>query len=217
MNKMKIDIWSDIVCPFCYIGKRKLESALEQFEHKDKVEIEWHSYQLDPEAKPMPGMSVYDYLAQRKGASREWSVNAHNQLTQTAKAEGLTYNFENAVITNTYDAHRLIQLAKTHGLGDAAEEALFKAYFTDGRNLGDHNTLMQLGIDIGLRAVEVGEMLNSDAQADAVNKDIATAQEYNITGVPFFILDNKYAISGAQPAEVFLNGLNQAFAAMKDQ
>ena len=208
---MKIDIWSDIMCPFCYIGKRKLETALQQFDHKDKVEITWHSFQLDAAMQPQPGKDIHTYLAERKGQSREWSVRVHNQMTDMAKKEGLEYNFDKAVIANSFDAHRLIQLAKTHGKGDVAEEMLFKAYFTDGRNISNHNTLLQIGIELGLSAIEVGEMLSTDSYAEVVNDDIERARALGINGVPFFVIDGKYGISGAQPAEVFLNGLQQAW------
>jgi len=208
---MRVDIWSDVMCPFCYIGKRKLESALEQFEHKDKVEINWHSFQLDPEMQYEPGKDIHTYLAERKGQTKEWSLKMHDQMTQRAKEDGLTYNFDKAVIANSFDAHRLVQLAKTHRMGDAAEEKLFKAYFTDGKNISDHNTLMQIGIELGLKVVEVGEMLNSDDYATEVKDDITTAQQLGINGVPFFVLNGKYGISGAQPANVFLGGLEQAW------
>ena len=208
---MNIDIWSDIMCPFCYIGKRKLEAALDEFAHKDEVSIKWHSFQLDPTLQPQPGKDLYGYLAERKGQTREWSVGIHGQLTNTAAENGLVYHFEKAVIANSFDAHRLIQLAKTHGLDGAAEEQLFKAYFTDGKDMSNHNVLMQIGIDIGLRAVEVGEMLNSDAYAVAVHADIAQAQELGINGVPFFAVNDRYAISGAQPKEAFLQTLDHAW------
>lgn len=212
---MKVDIWSDVMCPFCYIGKRHFENALAQFENKNSIEIVWHSFQLDPDMKYMPGKDVYTYLAERKGQSLEWSRQMHAQVTEMAKNAGLEYNFDKAVINNSYTAHRFLQLAKAHGLGDAAEEALFKAYFTDGKNIGDHDTLIQLGIDIGLGATEVGQMLNSDAYANEVDEDIYTAQQYGIRGVPFFIINNKYAVSGAQPDETFLGALKQAWSEMK--
>jgi protein disulfide-isomerase len=208
---MNIDIWSDIMCPFCYIGKRKLEAALNEFEHKDEVTVKWHSFQLDPTLQSQPGTDLYGYVAEHKGQSREWSVGIHGQLTNTAAENGLEYHFEKAVIANSFDAHRLIQLAKKHGLDGAAEEQLFKAYFTDGKDISNHNTLMQVGIDIGLRAVEVGEMLNSDAYAEAVHADIAHAQELGIRGVPFFAVNDRYAISGAQPKEAFLQTLQHAW------
>jgi len=209
---MKIDIWSDIMCPFCYIGKRRLEAALEGFEHKDKVELVWHSFQLDPTIQSQKGKNLYQYLAERKGMPLERSKQMHDQLTQTAKEAGLTYNFDKAVIANSFDAHRLIQLAKKHGLGDAAEERLFKAYFTEGKDMSDHATLVQLGTDIGLATAELQQMLESNAYADAVRSDIATAEQLRINGVPFFVLDNKYGVSGAQPVELFSNALQQAWA-----
>ncbi|MES2703305.1 MAG: DsbA family oxidoreductase [Bacteroidota bacterium] len=208
---MKIDIWSDIMCPFCYIGKRRLEASLEQFEHGKDVEIIWHSFQLDPGMQPAPGADLYGYLAQRKGQSREWSVGIHRQMEQNAKADGLEYNFDKAVVANSFNAHQLIQLAKSKGLGDKAEERLFRAYFTEGRDVADINTLTQLGIDIGLSAIETGEMLNNDEYAAAVATDIQWANELGITGVPFFVINDKYAISGAQPVEVFTNALQQAW------
>ena len=208
---MKIDIWSDIMCPFCYIGKRKLEGALAQFEHRDDVKISWHSFQLDPAMKYEAGKDIHGYLAVKYGKTREWSVSVHNQMTETAKREGLTYNFDKAIIANSFDAHRLIQLAKTKGLADAVEEGLFKAYFTEGKNISDHNTLMQIGMAAGLGVIEIGEMLNSDAFANEVHKDVEMARTLGINGVPFFLLDERYGISGAQPMEVFADGLQQAW------
>ncbi len=208
---MTIDIWSDIMCPFCYIGKRKLETALQQFPHKDKINIVWHSFQLDPTIESLPGTDLYSYLAERKGQTRDWSVKVHQQLVETAKQEGLTYNFDKAVIANSFNAHRLIQLAKTKGLGDAAEERLFKAYFTEGENVSDTNTLIELGSDIGLDEAAIKHMLESEAFAQEVTDDIEKAKSYGISGVPFFVLNNKYGISGAQPAEIFLNSLQQAW------
>jgi len=209
---MKIDIWSDIMCPFCYIGKRRLEQALSGFEHKDEVEIIWHSFQLDPDMTTQPGKTIHQYLAERKGMSIDRSVQLHEQMTINALADGLVYNFDKSIIANSFDAHRLIHLAASHGLGGAAKEALLKAYFSDGKNISEHNVLMQIGIEIGLRVIETGEMLNSDLYADEVKHDIETAQNLGINGVPFFVFDDKYAISGAQPAAVFRDGLQQAWA-----
>ncbi len=210
---MKIDIWSDIMCPFCYIGKRRLEQALNIFEHKDQVEIIWHSFQLDPEMTAQPGKTIHQYLAERKGMSLERSVQLHQQMTENALAEGLVYNFDKAIIANSFDAHRLIHLAAKHGLGSAAKEALLKAYFTDGKNISDHNVLMQIGIEIGLRVLEIGEMLNSDLCADEVRADIETAENHGINGVPYFVFDNMYAIWGAQSVAILLDGLQKAWAA----
>jgi len=208
---MKIDIWSDIMCPFCYIGKRKLETAMSQFPHQEEVEIIWHSFQLDPNIQHIPGKDIYSYLADRYGKSREWSVNMHHQMVENARKDGLEYNFEKAIIANSFDAHRLIQMAKAHQLGALAEERLFKAYFTEGENISDHETLIKIGAEIGLDTLEVTTMLSGDDFRANVNKDIDQARTFGIRGVPFFLFNEKYAISGAQPVEVFLNGLDTAW------
>jgi predicted DsbA family dithiol-disulfide isomerase len=209
--KMKVDIWSDTRCPFCYIGKRKFEKALAQFPQKDKVEVEWHSYELDPRMKTQTGVNVHDYLARRKNISRESSVNLHRQVTETAREVGLEYNFDTTVIANSFDAHRLIQLAKLNGLGDAAEERLFKAYFTEGKDISDHLTLIILGDEIGLDGKIVKQMLDSDVMADEVRYDEKHARELGINGVPFFLINDRYAVSGAQPPELFLQTLEKAW------
>ena len=206
---MKVDIWSDIRCPFCYIGKRKFEKALAQFPQKDKVEVEWHSFELDPGMKT--GAHLYDYLASRKNITRESSVQLHQQVRETARQEGLTYNFDTTVIANSFDAHRLIQLAKLNGLGDAAEERLFKAYFTEGKDISDHLTLIILGDEIGLDGRQVKQMLDSDALADDVRYDERQASELGINGVPFFVINDRYGVSGAQQPEVFLQTLEKAW------
>ncbi|PSL43806.1 putative DsbA family dithiol-disulfide isomerase [Chitinophaga niastensis] len=212
---MKVEIWSDIMCPFCYIGKRKFEAALEQFPGKDKIEVEWKSFQLNPALKSQPDKDVYDYVAEMKGQSRDWSLSVHAQLTNTAKEVGLTYNFDKAVIANSFDAHRLIQLAKKHQLGDAAEERLFTAYFTEGKDMSNQQTLLELGAEIGLDKTEVAAVLQSNDYAAAVNEDVNEAQQLGIRGVPFFVLDRKLGVSGAQPVEAFSKALEQAFTEWK--
>ena len=209
--KMKVDIWSDIRCPFCYIGKRKFEKALAKFPQKDKVELEWHSFELDPGMKTQAGVNLYDYLASRKNITRESSVQLHRQVTETASQVGLTYNFDNAVVANSFDAHRLIQLAKLNGLGDAAEERLFKAYFSEGKDISDHLTLIILGDEIGLDGRLVKQMLDSDALTDEVRYDERQAGELGINGVPFFVINDRYGVSGAQQPEVFLQTLEKAW------
>lgn len=200
---MKIEIWSDIMCPFCYIGKRHLETALGQFPDQH-FEIEWKSFQLDPTIVPQPDKNVYEYLAERKGVSLEESKQMHAGVVARAAEVGLDYRFEKAVVSNSFDAHRLIQLAKTKGLGDPIEETFFKAYFTEGRDLNDKDTLMELCVGIGLNALDVKEVLEDETQfAGAVRNDISEAQQIGVRGVPFFVFDRKYAISGAQPIEHF--------------
>jgi predicted DsbA family dithiol-disulfide isomerase len=209
---MKIEIWSDIMCPFCYIGKRKLEAALAKFEHKDAIEIIWKSYQLDPNMQYEPGKNIYSYLAERKGFSIAQSEQMHQQVVVAAKNVGLTYNFDIAVINNSFDAHRLIQFAKSKNLGNQMEERLFKAYFTEGKNMGDHATLAALGHDIGLNKDEIKSILASSQFSQEVKNDLIEANQLEVRGVPFFVLDRKFAISGAQDESVFLQTIEKAFA-----
>ncbi|HEV3223797.1 MAG TPA: DsbA family oxidoreductase [Puia sp.] len=211
--KMKVEVWSDIMCPFCYIGKRNYESALSKFENRDNIEIEWRSFQLDPTIpKNSPvKVNVYKYLADKKGISYEQSTKMHEQVIQMAKNAGLDYRFDKAIVANSFDAHRMIQLAKEKGLGDASEERLFRAYFTEGKDFGDHETLVSLGKEIGLPAEEIKSALVNDVYAEKVEQDIQEAAEIGIQGVPFFVFDRKYAVSGAQPPEHFLQALNQSF------
>ena len=208
---MKIEIWSDIMCPFCYLGKRKLERALEQFGNRDEVEIIWKSFQLNPAMKTEPGKSITEYLMEHKGWSREQTDSQHARLVQAAGEMGLLYDFDKAVVANSFDAHRLIQMAKSQGRGDAMEERLFKAYFSEGKHIADHGTLLQLGQDAGLDAGEVAATLaDSEAFAAEVRADVREAQQLGVTGVPFFVLDRKFAISGAQDTSVFLRALEKA-------
>lgn len=214
-GKMRVDIWDDVMCPFCYMGRRKFAAALQRFPAKEEVEIVRHSFQLNPDIRYQPGRDIYSYLADIRGESREWSVKFNAQIADEARKVGLVYNFDKVVVNNTFDAHRLIHLAKKRGLGEEAEERLFRAYFTEGRNIGDRDTLVALGKEIGLDAGEVEKMLGSDAYADEVRKDIADAEKLGIDGVPFFLMDGKYAVSGAQPPAVFLQALEKSFAEWK--
>jgi predicted DsbA family dithiol-disulfide isomerase len=212
---MKVDIWSDIRCPFCYIGKRRFEVALDRFEYRDQVEVTWHSFELDPHLKTQPGKSLYEYLAEIKGQSLEWSEQMHDQLTATASTVGLAFNFERAVVANSFDAHRLIQFAKTKGMGDQAKERLLKAYFTEGADISDLPTLLKLGSDIGLDKIELERVLHSDAYSENVRSDESTAQRLGIRGVPFFVLDQQFGVSGAQTPETFLEALQHAWKEKK--
>ncbi|MCI9845944.1 DsbA family oxidoreductase [Flavobacterium pectinovorum] len=206
---MKIEIWSDIMCPFCYIGKRQLEKALAEFPN-DEFEIEWKSFQLDPSITPQHNKDVYAFLAERKGISLEQSVEMHKAVVERAKSVGLEYHFEKAIISNSLMAHRIIHLAKTKKLDDEMEEIFFKAYFTQGEDLNDASVLMKLGIQAGLDENEVREVIENESMfLNNVQKDIAEAQEIGVQGVPFFVFDRKYAISGAQPLETFLQTINE--------
>jgi protein disulfide-isomerase len=214
VNKMKVEVWSDIMCPFCYIGKRHYEKALNQFANRDRVEIVWHSYQLDP-AIPMNSgkkQNVFQYLADRKGITVEQALKMNERVLEMAKNAGLEFNLDKAVVANSFSAHRLIQLAKTRGLGDEAEESLFRAYFTDGKDFGNPEELAELGKSIGLSEDDVNEALTNDEFAYYVNQDIQEAQNLSIKGVPFFVFDRKYAVSGAQPTDTFTGVLEKSFA-----
>ena len=209
---MKVEIWSDVMCPFCYIGKRRFEDALQKSAHKDEIEVEWKSFQLNPDMVTSPDTNINQYLAKIKGWSIEQAEEMNAYVTNMAAEAGLTYNFDKAVVANSFKAHRFTHLAKQHGLGDAAEEQLFKAYFTDGKNTDDIDTLIELGTTIGLDAAEIKQTLESDAYAGEVKQDITEAQRLGISGVPFFVLDRKYGISGAQTPDVFEGTIEKAFA-----
>jgi len=209
---MKVEIWSDVMCPFCYIGKRRFEKALDQFDEKENIEIRWRSFQLAPDLKTDTEKSVYDYLAERKGWTPDYSKKVHQQLEVTAKEVGLEYDFDKAIPANSFKAHRFSHLAAKYNLQDIAEERLFAAYFTEGRNIDDSATLIQLGNELGLDPVEVARVLESGDYGDAVMKDINDAARVGVRGVPFFVFNNKYAVSGAQASDIFLQALKQSFA-----
>jgi predicted DsbA family dithiol-disulfide isomerase len=211
-NKMKIEIWSDIMCPFCYIGKRNFEAAMAQFPEKENIEVEWKSFQLDPSIPEVPlyQENIYQFVAARKGISYEQSVHMHQQVLQMAKNAGLEYYFDKALVTNSQKAHRLIQFAKTRGLGANAEERLFFAYFTQGKNLSDTTTLIELGKDIGLTDDDVKDALTNPVFQRKVEEDGQEASKLGAKGVPFFVVDRKYAISGAHSPEDILETLKTA-------
>ncbi len=206
---MKVEIWSDVMCPFCYIGKRKFEAALKQFDHREEVEIEWKSFQLDPSIVTDASKTIHEFLAERKGFSLEQAKQMNERVTKLAEMVGLEYRFDKAVVANSFDAHRFSHLAKQFNLQDEAEEALFKAYFTDGKNTADADTLYQIGENIGIDKEKVRAMLDSEQYTLEVNEDMEVARMIGVTGVPFFVFDRKYPISGAQESETFLELMNK--------
>lgn len=216
-DKMKVEIWSDVMCPFCYIGKRKFEAALKDFEHNDNVEVVWKSFQLNPLMKTDPNKSTAQYLAETKGWTLEYTKNTMNYVTEMAKSVGLHYDFDRAIVANSFDAHRVLQYAKTQGKGDAMEERLFKAYFTEGKNTADHTTLTQLGVEAGLNEARLKEVLASKEFSNEVNSDIYEAQQIGVTGVPFFVINRKYAVSGAQDSKQFLGVLKKAWDELPEE
>jgi len=208
---MKIEIWSDVVCPFCYIGKRKLEKALSKFPQKEAIEIEWKSFQLNPDQKTNINISTLQHLAESKGWSLEQAREIVSQVAGMAEKEGLSFNFENAIVANTKNAHRLIHLAKALGKGGEMKERLLKAYFTEGLNIDDSATLILLGIEIGLEEGIIKILLESNQYEDAVDQDIYESRLIGVKGFPFFLIDRKLGISGAQPDEVFTQTLEKAW------
>jgi predicted DsbA family dithiol-disulfide isomerase len=211
MQSLQIEIWSDVVCPWCYIGKRRFEAALAQFAQRDQVAITWRSFELDPTAPRRIIGSLTAMLAQKYGISQEQAEGMQQQVTELAAAEGLTYRLDLAQRGNSFDAHRLIHLAAAHGRQAEAKERLLSAYFTEGRVINDEETLAALGAEIGLPETEVRAMLASDAYAADVRADQQRGAAFGIRGVPFFVINEKYGISGAQSAEFFRNALEQVW------
>ena len=212
---MRIDIWSDVVCPWCYIGKRRLEKALADFEHADDVEVVWHSFQLDPGAPREATESVPEMLGRKYGGGPEAGRQMVDRTEAVAAEEGLIFRLHQAQRANTVDAHRLLHLALETGgpaLQGRLKERLLAAYFTEARNVADHDVLREVAVAAGLDPARVDAVLASDEYAADVQADIDRAHAYGATGVPFFVVDEKYGVSGAQPAEVFDQVLRRAWA-----
>jgi len=201
---LTVEIWSDVVCPWCYIGKRRFEAAAEQFD--GEVEVVWRSFELDPGAPAVREHTATEHLAAKYGMSVEQAEASHAQMTELAAQEGLEYHFERARGGNSFDAHRLIHLAAAHGKQGEAQERVMRGYFTDGLPIGDREALIALGDELGLDARAA---LESDEYAGAVREDEMLAQRIGIQGVPFFVLNRRYGVSGAQPAEVLLQALEK--------
>jgi len=212
---MKVEIWSDVMCPFCYIGKHHFEQALEKLPFKNEIEIDWKSYQLNPEYHNTSNEKVYDYLSRSKGVSLEHAKQMTQQVADMATNAGLTINFDKNTPANTFNAHRLIHLAAKHNFQNTAEEKLFEAHFVQGKNIGEDAVLLEVAKEIGLDATEAAVMLNSDQYAEAVRYDIYESQNLGIRGVPYFVMDRKYGVSGAQPVQAFTEALTQSFQEWK--
>jgi predicted DsbA family dithiol-disulfide isomerase len=210
---MELEIWSDIACPWCYIGKRRMEGALAMFEHRDAVAITWRSFELDPSAPLEHGGERAARLAEKYGMTIEQARAAEQRMTETAAADGLGFRFDIARSGNTFDGHRVIHLAREHGLQDAMKERLLQAYFTEGELISDHDTLARLAAEVGLAEDEVRDALAGDRCADEVRADEATARELGISAVPTFVVDRALGVSGAHPPDALLDLLRQGWAA----
>lgn len=209
---MKIEVWSDFVCPFCYIGKRRLEEAINQFPQREQIEVEFKSFELDPNAPKNSGMSIHEALASKYGMSIEQAKEANVGVGQQAATVGLTFNFEQMKPTNTFDAHRLAKYAKTVGKEKEITEKLLYGYFTESKNLSDHETLADIAESVGISRDAALEVLQDEtAYSHDVRIEEEVARQYRITGVPYFIINQKYAISGAQPLETFQGALQKVW------
>ncbi|MDP5226515.1 MULTISPECIES: DsbA family oxidoreductase [Arthrobacter] len=208
---MKIEIWSDVACPWCYIGKRRFEKALESFPHKHAVEVQWRSYQLDPSLPEHYDGTELSYLSQRKGMAPDQVKGMFAHVAEQAAGEGLAYDFDTVVVANSFTAHRLIHLAAASGKADAAKERLLSDHFEHGKDIGSAEYLRALGLELGLNADDVEELFTTDKYTDAVQHDIAEARALGVSGVPFFVFDRKYGVSGAQASETFTQVLNEVW------
>lgn len=208
---MKVEIWSDVVCPFCYIGKRRFEKALEGFTGKEQVTIEWKSFQLDPELDNREGLSVHAYLGKRKGGTEADGRHMNEQMAAMAKTVGLDYDFDKAILNNTQKAHQLLHFAKSNGLQNEMKERLFKAYYTEGKDVANPDTLAALAAEVGLPAEEARTALTEERFAAEVQHDQEEAYGIGVQGVPFFVFNRKYAVSGAQSPETFAQVLQQVW------
>ncbi|MHB8690699.1 MAG: DsbA family oxidoreductase [Solirubrobacteraceae bacterium] len=209
---MRVEIWSDIACPWCYIGKRRFEKALATFEHADDVMVTWRSFELDPRAPAEREGELAAHIAAKYGIPVEQAREAQRGLTATGAGEGIEFHFEQARSGNTLDGHRLVHLGAEHDLQDATKERLLRAYQSEGRLISDPETLVELGLDVGLPETEVREMLAGDRFADEVRADEQAAVQLGISGVPTFIVDRKVGITGAQPPELIREMLRQGWA-----
>ena len=209
---VRVEIWSDIICPWCYIGKRQFEKALQGFDHRDRVEVVHRSFQLDPSFPAGETIDVADRLAEKYGMTRERAVEMNRQMEVRAAGVGLEYHLEGGRAGNTADAHRLVHLGAEHGVQDEVIEALFKAHFTDRRSVFDRDSLVEVVAEAGVEAAEARDVLASDRFAADVEAEQREARDFGATGVPFFVIDRRYGVSGAQPVETFTQVLDKAWA-----
>ncbi|MNK79943.1 DSBA-like thioredoxin domain protein [compost metagenome] len=209
---MKVDIWSDTRCPFCFIGKRNFEKALQEFSQNDKVEVNWHSFQLDPNMKTDLTKNHYEYLSEVKGFPMSQIMQMHENLIQSGKNAGIDFNFDEVKVSNSFKSQMLVQFAKEKGKATEMEELLFEAYFKSGKDIDDVEVLSEIGNKIGFSNEEIQNAVNSEQFSELVNNDISEASNLGIRGVPFFVFNQKYAISGAQPTHLFSEVLEKSWS-----
>lgn len=206
---MKIEIWSDIACPFCYLGKRKFDLALAQFSGKADVEIEWKTFLLNPDLTSDPSVSIFQYLWEKKGFPEEQARQMMAHITESGNAVGLDYHFDKVILANTMKAHQLLHEAREQGFQHQMEERLFEAHFVEGKNIDDVNMLVDLASEVGLDTTALNIKILTGEYSQQIDSDVNLAQQFGVKGVPFFVFDRKYAVSGAQEMETFLTTLNQ--------
>ena len=212
---MKVEIWSDVMCPFCYIGKRKLEQALHSLEFKDNIQIIWKSYQLNPDLETNTEASIYHYLSEEKGMPMEHVRSMIQRVLEMAKEVGIAMHFDRQVIANSFLAHRLSHLAKKWNVQHACEEALFLAHFSEGKNIDDPKVISEIGANLGISESEIQQLFESDVYSNDVIQDQYEAKNVGVRGVPHFVFNDKYVVSGAQDASVFAGALRQSFGEWK--
>jgi predicted DsbA family dithiol-disulfide isomerase len=210
---MQVEIWSDIACPWCYIGKRRFETALSQFEHADQVRVTWRSFELDPSAPHEREGERAAHLAEKYGTTKDQARQMEQQMTDVAATEGLDFRFDIARSGVTFDAHRLLHLGEHHGLQDSLKERLMRAYLTEGELMADHETLARIGAEVGIPQDEVYETLAGNSYADAVRADESTAAQLGISAVPTFVIDRAMGAAGAHPPDALLDLLNKGWEA----
>lgn len=208
---MRVDVWSDVVCPWCYLGKRRFELALAGFERRGEVEVVYRSFELDPRMPRGKAVPKVAELARKFGTGEAEVRSMESRLERLAAEDGLEYNLEGTDLGNTFDAHRLLHLAKARGLQAEVTDRFFRAYFTERRSVFDEESLVDLAVEAGLDGAEARDVLRSDAYAADVRADIEEARALGANGVPFFVLDNRFGVSGAQSVETFTAALSQAF------
>jgi predicted DsbA family dithiol-disulfide isomerase len=210
---LQVEIWSDIACPWCYVGKRRFEAALARFEHRDQVQVTWRAFELDPDAPHEREGERAARLAEKYGTTVERAREMEQSMTDTAAGEDLAFRFDIARSGNTFDAHRVVHLAAEHGLQDAMKERLMKAYLEEGELISDRDTLVRLGTEVGLPKDELIDTLASDRFTTEVRDDERTAFGFGISAVPTFVIDRQFGVSGAQPPELLLQMLERGWEA----
>jgi len=211
-SSVRIEVWSDVVCPWCYLGKRRMESAIANFEHADEVAVLWRSFELNPDAPRKEDMSVEEILSRKYGMSREEVREMNARITALAEAEGLEYRLDRARGANSFDAHRMIHLAAEHGIQGVMKERLMRAHFTESAAIGDPEELVRMAVEVGIEEGEARNVVQSDRFAKEVGQDEADAAALGISGVPFFVIDGTWGISGAQTTDVFAKALDEMWA-----